>query len=143
MPTLAAPGGVNPAPSVTINNTAYLFFVLFGAFIVFITIRGDLPKWLGLLGLAGSPTGATSTTPTTSTGIGNLPGTPALPSLGQSNAAFSTASNGVPSLASSNLTPVNTGYTGATQVEQGVWDQGASSGTTGGLPSYSTLGDNF
>ena len=45
-----------------VNNTAWLFFVLVLAFLFFVTVRGDLPKWLGLLGLGGSPkTGAAPT----------------------------------------------------------------------------------
>jgi hypothetical protein len=43
---LGAPGGI--------NNTAYLFFVLALAFLFYVTVRGDLPKWLGLLGLGKS-----------------------------------------------------------------------------------------
>ena len=75
------PGGV--------NNTAYLFFVLALAFLFFVTIKGDLPKWLGLLGLGGSPAGAAATSPA-STGApatGNLPGLPGIPTLGQTSAA--------------------------------------------------------
>jgi hypothetical protein len=38
-----------------INNTAFLFFALTAAFIFWVTVRGDLPAWLGLFGLAGAP----------------------------------------------------------------------------------------
>lgn len=97
--------------------------MLFGAFIVFITIRGDLPKWLGLLGLGGSPTGTAASGASAQTNsVGGLPSTPALPSLGQSNALISTPTNGVPSLATDNLTPVNTGYTGPVIQDLGTWD---------------------
>ena len=74
---IGKPGGV--------NNTAYLFFVLAMAFIVYITTKGDLPKWLGLFGLGQSNT-APGGSPTTATGTpsvgGGLPGLPSLPSIG-------------------------------------------------------------
>lgn len=92
MPTLPAQGA---APSVTINNTAYLFFVLFGAFIVFITIRGDLPKWLGLLGLGGSPKAATSTQGGTAGATGGaLPSLPSIPSIGATTNGAANGANG-------------------------------------------------
>ena len=64
-----------------IDNTAWLFFVLVLAFLFFVTVRGDLPKWLGLLGLGGSPKkSAGSTAPAGTAGAGGgLPGLPALP----------------------------------------------------------------
>jgi hypothetical protein len=107
MPSLSAPG----APGVSINNTGFLFFVLVAAFIVFITVRGDLPKWLGLLGLAGSPSGSAANTGTNPTAPSNgLPGLPGLPQPGASGSLIASPSS--PSLLSDNLTPVNTGYTG-------------------------------
>lgn len=118
MPTLAAPGGINPAPSVTINNTAYLFFVLFGAFIVFITIRGDLPKWLGLLGLAGSPTGSTTSTNTTASN--GLPSLATLPSL---NGAGGSGGPNLLGAASSDASNPTT-YSGDPGVDAGTWDTG-------------------
>jgi hypothetical protein len=112
MPTLSAPA----APSVTINNTAYLFFVLFGAFIVFITIRGDLPKWLGLLGLAGSPSGGTTTANTTSAnGPPTPPSTPNLLGNASSDASSANTYGGVISTA----TPNN-----SLGVDAGTWDTG-------------------
>jgi hypothetical protein len=80
---VAARAAGNPG----INNTAYLFFVIALAFIVYITVKGDLPKWLGLLGLGGTPAGSTAASAAT-TGTpavaGGLPGLPGLPTLGQS-----------------------------------------------------------
>ena len=73
-------------PSGGINNTAYLFFVLALAFIVYITTKGDLPKWLGLFGLGGSPAGATAASPAstgTPAAASGLPGLPGLPTIGQ------------------------------------------------------------
>lgn len=37
-----------------ISQTAFIFGAVGFMFLVFITLRGDLPKWLGLLGLARS-----------------------------------------------------------------------------------------
>lgn len=37
-----------------ISQTAFIFAAVGFAFLFFVTIRGDLPKWLGLLGLAGT-----------------------------------------------------------------------------------------
>ena len=71
---LNAPGGI--------NNTAYLFFVLALAFIFFVTIKGDLPKWLGLFGLGQSSASPAGTSAPGTTGVGGLPGLPALPTLG-------------------------------------------------------------
>jgi hypothetical protein len=85
---IGKPGGV--------NNTAYLFFVLAMAFIVYITTKGDLPKWLGLLGLAsqgatpqGEATGGTTGTPAVASG---LPGLPAIPSIGSQTTGASSGS---------------------------------------------------
>ena len=110
---MQAPG--NPG----INNTAYLFGVVALAFVLFITMRGDLPKWLGLLGLGAStaPASGTSTASSNPSGTSGLPGLPNLPSIGQSNASISSPTNGVPSLATDNLSPVNTGYTGPTYID--------------------------
>jgi hypothetical protein len=80
---LGKPGGV--------NNTAYLFFVLALAFIIFITVKGDLPKWLGLFGLASqgaTPVGtAAGSAPGTASVASGLPGLPSLPSIGQASAS--------------------------------------------------------
>ena len=62
-----------------LNNTAYIFGVVTFAFIVFITTRGDLPKWLGLLGLGASATPSASSGSVTGATSSN--GLPALPSL--------------------------------------------------------------
>ena len=51
-----------------ISQTAFIFGAVGFMFLVFITLRGDLPKWLGLLGLAPSTTPATGQ-------IGSTPGT--------------------------------------------------------------------
>jgi len=77
---LGRPGGI--------NNTAYLFFVLALAFLFYITVKGDLAKWLGLLGLGGSarPAAAPSQsvgTPAAAPGLPALPATTASPQAGQ------------------------------------------------------------
>jgi hypothetical protein len=35
-----------------VNQTTFIFASVAFAFLFFVTVRGDLPKWLGLLGLA-------------------------------------------------------------------------------------------
>lgn len=44
------------APVSQFSQTAFVFGVVMFTFLVYVTIKGDLPKWLGLLGLGGSPT---------------------------------------------------------------------------------------
>jgi hypothetical protein len=61
-----------PRPSIGINQTSFLFGALIFAFLFFITVRGDLGQWLGLLGLAGG-SGASGNTA--------APSLPALPAL--------------------------------------------------------------
>ena len=82
-------------PSGGINNTAYLFFVLVLAFIFYVTIKGDLPKWLGLFGLGGTPAGTTASSQT-STGTpsvgGGLPGLPSIPSIGSQTTGVNSGS---------------------------------------------------
>ncbi len=63
-----------------IDNTSFLFFVLAAAFAFFVTVRGDLPKWLGLFGLASSQT-LTPNPAATSNGTPSISGLPALPAL--------------------------------------------------------------
>ena len=83
---LGKPGGV--------NNTAYLFFVLALAFIVYITVKGDLPKWLGLFGLGQSaaPASPSTTAAGTPAVAGGLPGLPAIPQIGSQSGAGSGSS---------------------------------------------------
>ena len=62
-----------------INNTAYLFGALAFAFVFWITVRGDLPKWLGLLGLASNTQGgAAPLSPMEAPGAAGLPSLPGL-----------------------------------------------------------------
>jgi hypothetical protein len=45
-----------------VNPTSFLFGALVFAFLFFVTVRGDLGKWLGLLGLANAaPAGNVAT----------------------------------------------------------------------------------
>jgi hypothetical protein len=59
-------GQVREAPLSGINQTSFAFGSIMFAYLFFITVRGDLGKWLGVLGLAGT-TGAASTTAPAST----------------------------------------------------------------------------
>jgi hypothetical protein len=40
-----------------VNQTSFLWGTLVFAFLFFVTVRGDLGKWLGLLGFAGTGAG--------------------------------------------------------------------------------------
>jgi len=51
-----------------ISQTAFVFAVLATAFLIFVTLRGDLPKWLGLFGI-GKPV----TAPAAPGSMGSLP----------------------------------------------------------------------
>ena len=83
--SLGKPGGI--------NNTAYLFFVLALAFLFYITARGDLGKWLGLLGLSQSNTVPGTGSSATATGTpsvgGGLPGLPSIGPMLQTGASQS------------------------------------------------------
>ena len=68
------PGGV--------NNTAYLFFVLSLAFIFYVTVKGDLPKWLGLFGLGAASSATSPASGGTAPAANGLPGLPAIPAIG-------------------------------------------------------------
>src|SRR5271170_6180265 len=81
--TLALPG----KPS-GVNNTAYLFAVLAAAFIFWVTVRGDLPKWLGLFGLAGTA-GAPAPAAQANQLVGPLAGVPSVPALPSLNTVLS------------------------------------------------------
>ena len=62
------------APVPQFSQTAFIFGVLAFAFLLFVTIRGHLPKWLGLFGFGGSPTNTPGmSTPGTNTAGGALP----------------------------------------------------------------------
>lgn len=63
----------------SVNQTSITFGALVVAFIVYITVRGDLAKWLGVLGLAGS---APASLPAAQNPNAGLPTLPALPSFG-------------------------------------------------------------
>jgi hypothetical protein len=65
--TSGAAGGVSdavassaPGQAIGFNQTAFIFGVIAVAFLIYVTIKGDLPKWLGLLGLAPSSASASS-----------------------------------------------------------------------------------
>lgn len=70
------------APSPGINQTSFMFGAVLFAFLFFITVRGDLAKWLGLLGLAGSGAGSVASgslstvAPSAAPGSNGLPGIP-------------------------------------------------------------------
>ena len=67
------------------SQTAFIFGVLGFAFVFYVTLRGHLPKWLGLLGLGGAAgtaaPGSTNAAPAAG-GAGNVVQFPTLPQLG-------------------------------------------------------------
>ena len=82
----SAVGGVSDAvaaspagQAIGFNQTAFIFGVVAVAFLIYVTIKGDLPKWLGLLGLAPS-------SPSSSSGLSS-------PGTGQSASAFTATPN--------------------------------------------------
>lgn len=90
-----------------INNTAWLFFILAAAFLFYVTIKGDLPKWLGLFGLApgkAAPAAGSSSTAGPAAGFPNMLGgriggnlqPPALPALPNITGAIDSGSWDVP-----------------------------------------------
>ncbi len=83
---MASAGDVvrSAVPSSGINQTSFLFASLGLAWLFFITVRGDLPRWLGLLGLAGSSSSAAPAASSTSQEP-FIPGLPALPGTGGSS----------------------------------------------------------
>lgn len=60
------------------NPTSFMFGAVLFAFLFYITVKGDLAKWLGLLGLAGSSTPA-SPSPLGVPAVPGLPGSPVSP----------------------------------------------------------------
>lgn len=68
-------------PQAQFSQTAFIFGVVGFAFILFVTLRGDLPKWIGLLTF-----GAKSATPTQPGAVppvtSNVVKFPTLPQLG-------------------------------------------------------------
>jgi hypothetical protein len=88
------------ARATSFDQTAFTFGALLFAWLLFITMRGDLARWLGVFGLAGSsggsPSGALPVTPATQLAtpgsgltIPGIPDLPALPTLGGSGAGSS------------------------------------------------------
>jgi hypothetical protein len=68
-----------------INQTSFLFGALAFAFVFFVTVRGDLPKWLGLLGLAGGSSAPAGTGAALPAAQNPFAGIPALPGLAAGN----------------------------------------------------------
>ena len=101
-----------------INQTSFMFGALVVSFIFYVTIKGDLPQWLGLLGLGGFATASTTT---------NATGPAAGTSLtsGSLTAPGSFASGGNGSL-SQGASPSNDLYTPASgqsgYIDSGAWD---------------------
>ena len=68
----AAPAAGLQGNGFQINQTSFMFGACLFAFAFFITARGDLAKWLGLLGLAGSANNAGSSSSSNSGQFGSL-----------------------------------------------------------------------
>lgn len=74
---------LRPALLANVNQTTVVFATLGLAYVFFVTVRGDLGKWLGLVGLAGwgNKAGSTASTGKTGSTALTLPALPALSGL--------------------------------------------------------------
>ena len=110
--TAAASSGISDAvasspaaQALGFNQTAFIFGVIGIAFLIYVTIKGDLPKWLGLLGLAPSSTATPQSTQVQASGSTagtNVLGS-ALPDVLSGNYGNTTSNTG-----SSNIIPFPT-----------------------------------
>lgn len=104
-----------PGQPTGVSQTSFIFAIVFVAYLIFITLRGDLAKWLGVFGF-GTYTAPASTTATTgvpgniTSQTGSATGTNM---FGGGNANITSQTN--PNFGS--LNPVNTGYTGPTYID--------------------------
>lgn len=74
-----------------VSQTNFIFAMIFVMYLIYITLNGDLAKWLGVFGLGSAASGTqaqvtgqgnlSSITQGVSS-VGNLPALPALPTLG-------------------------------------------------------------
>lgn len=87
-----------PGKPAGINNTAFLFGTVAFAFVLWVTARGDLPKWLGLLGIGSASAAPTSGGTVANPGAPSLPTLPTLPSFGAFGAATSDSAASAPGL---------------------------------------------
>lgn len=84
---------IRKLPGSGINQTSFMFGAIMFAYLFFVTVRGDLAKWLGLLGLAGSNgTGSAAgaplaTVPAAQSPLAGAPALPAIPGLGTGSGA--------------------------------------------------------
>jgi hypothetical protein len=68
-----------------VSQTSFIFATVFGAYVIYITLRGDLAKWLGVFGMAANaaPNVASATAPNVA-----APGSAPAPSLPNTPSAF-------------------------------------------------------
>lgn len=98
-----------------INQTSFAFGAIMFAYLFFVTVRGDLGKWLGVLGLAGTTGKAASNTPAGTT-----------PASTPATAANNDAGNSL---------PAGSGNAGGTQVA----DNSAPVFSSGDMPDIPTM----
>lgn len=67
--------GVAAQPVARFSQTAFIFAVIAFAFLVYVTIRGDLPKWLGLFGFGGAAGGLGGLSQSLASSAFSAPGT--------------------------------------------------------------------
>lgn len=89
------------------NNTSTIAFSLIIGFIVFITVRGELPAYLCVLGIGGNNCPAPNTTPLTTTSV-----TQGTPSSSSSSSSSSNLSIGSSSLTSNGGLNTSTSLSG-------------------------------
>ena len=64
------------------SQTAFIFGVVGLLFLVYITLRGDLPKWLGLFGFGSAATPPAMAQGSSNSNVLQFPTLPNLPNLG-------------------------------------------------------------
>lgn len=84
---------IRKLPGAGINQTSFMFGAIMFAYLFFITVRGDLAKWLGLLGLAGSSSAGSAAgtslagLPAAQSPLAGAPALPAIPGIGTGSGA--------------------------------------------------------
>lgn len=125
-----------PGQPAGISQTSFIFATVFVAYLVFITLRGDLAKWLGVFGFGAY------TAPSAST---NAAGTGTFTSmLGGAGTGATGGASGVGSFGQSlvaSLSPHDTRYINSSPFEQANYSYFNSGG--GGIPSGVGGGGSF
>lgn len=128
-----------PGQPAGISQTSFIFATVFVAYLVFITLRGDLAKWLGVFGFGAY------TAPPASTGTDTgSSGATTTSMLGGAGTGATGDASGVGSFGQSlvaSLSPHDTRYINSSPFEQANYSYFNSGG--GGIPSGAGGGGTF